>query len=382
MKKRLNSISLRARITLLTGVVILAVSLALTLTSIHNAQDQFIYDTVPEKAGEAQLEAGDNGTDRELTPQQERGDVILMPDPVTLQANRAFKFWSILSLLIFSSLGMGLTWILAGRALLPLRKLETAVSDISAQNLSDRLPAPESRDEVGRLTDAFNRMLDRLEQSFDQQKRFSSSVAHELKTPLTTMKLSLQEARIEGREDDELLAVTERSVDRLTGVVASLLELTNESTEGLDERFVLCFLLREIAAGLAPLYPSAEVGFSLPDHEVTVTGSSTLVRRLFENLIENAMKYNVSGGRVDIALTEEPDGVRVTVSDNGAGIPEASLPHIFEPFYCVDPSRSRKLGGAGLGLSVAQMVAHHHGWALTAENRPEGGAVFIVVITK
>lgn len=387
MKQIYNSISLRTRITLLTGAVILAVSVALTLSSMHNAGTQIgAIDvravpsvSVTRKMGEVQTESPKDG-DGMPVPEEE---YIMSVQVSKMKAERAFNVWSIVSLILFSAGGMGLAWLLAGRALAPVRRLERAVTEISVRNLSARLPVPAARDEVGRLTDAFNDMLGRLEQSFAQQKRFSSSVAHELKTPLATMKMSLQVARMEGQADDALLAVTERGVDRLIGVVGSLLDLTNESLAGLHERIALCDLLRETADELAGLYADRALRVSrcFVKENIVVPGSAALVHRLFGNLIENAMKYNVQGGEVRLSVMRLADGsIQVSVEDTGSGIPEEALAHIFEPFYCVDPSRSRRLGGAGLGLSVAQAIAQQHGWGLSAHNRVGGGAVFLVTI--
>lgn len=397
MKRPFKGISLRARITLLTGAVILAVSVALTLASMQNAGARFAAIVAPSAKGDAaqgemELEfspgpglAEGQESATYTVESLEAQDLTIAVKIRTAQAERAFNAWSIVFLILFSAGGMGLAWVLAGRALAPVRRLEEAVSDVSARNLSERLPLPPARDEVGRLTGAFNDMLGRLEEAFEQQKRFSSSVAHELKTPLAAMKMSLQVARLEGQADDELLAVTERGVDRLIGVVGSLLDLTNESVEGLDERFALCPLLREAADDLTPLHHGGGLGlhYDFEDGGISVTGSAALARRLFGNLIENAMKYTAEGGEVSLSARRMPDGdVLVSVGDSGPGIPEEALPHIFEPFYCADPSRSRKLGGAGLGLSIARAVAVRHGWELRAENRPGGGALFTVRIPK
>lgn len=384
MKKRIRRISLRTRITLLTGAVILAVSLALTLSSMRNAgmqfnalASQFAVDSVTPES-ELIREEGFRGDEADA-PDSGPGEIML--DTRTEAALRTFNLWSVLSLLLFSGIGMALAWVLAGRALAPLRELERAVSEISAGNLSAQLPEHAASDEAGRLTAAFNRMLERLEQSFARQKRFSSSVAHELKTPLATMKMSLQVARMEGEADEELLAVTERSADRLIGVVGSLLELSNEMAVEPAGKILLCPLLRETVEDLTPLYEdrNVHVSYHFPDETLTVAGTPPLVRRLFSNLIENAMRYNRVGGEICISVSAALDGgYGVTVEDTGPGIPEASLPLLFEPFYCVDQSRSRRLGGAGLGLSIAQSIAQQHGWTLSAGNREGGGAVFTV----
>lgn len=389
MKTLFNRLSLRMRITLLTGLVILAVSLTLTLVSMQNAgvqfnslASQFSIDAIPP---ESELIRSDGNTryidDIPATASEENGEIML--DTRTAEAIRVFNLWSVLYLFLFSGVSMVLVWLLAGRALIPLRDLEAEVSEISAGNLSSQLPEPAMPDEVGRLTVAFNRMLNRLNQSFEQQKRFSSSVAHELKTPLATIKMSLQLARMEGAADEELLSMTERNVDRMTNVVGSLLELTNEIATGPSEKILLCPLLVETTKELMPLYEerNIHVSYDFSNEYSAVLGTPPLVRRLFSNLIENAFRYNQTDGQLHIGVSYDPGvGYSITIEDTGPGLPEEALPLLFEPFYCVDQSRSRKLGGAGLGLSIALSIAKQHGWTLSAANRTGRGALFTVNI--
>ena len=200
----LAKLSLRARIALLTGAVILTVSLLLTFFSMHNANEQLLSITqaptlteavrgaaVPADAYVTVTGAADSpGVVNAFPADGQTGDAVLSTLSVAaVTARREFNYWSLLACALIAAGGMLAAWLLAGRALRPVRRLEAAVSDISARNLTYRLPAPAAQDEIGRLTCSFNAMLDRLEQSFERQKRFSSSVAHELKTPLATMKL-------------------------------------------------------------------------------------------------------------------------------------------------------------------------------------------------
>lgn len=385
----LRKISLRTRITLLTGAVILSVSLLLTFFSMHNADERLLsisqapelnqailYSDTDSSVPSIQIEASAAATVPDAAPDEQ---LLVAISTVTVAARQEFNVRSLFALAFISAGGMLAAWLLAGRALRPVRLLEAAVSDITAHNMAARLPVPAAQDEIGRLTASFNAMLDRLAYSFEQQKRFSSSVAHELKTPLATMKMSLQVAKMEG---NELGAVTERSVDRLIGVVNSLLDLTNETVEAMDDEIALAPLLCELAGELRPLYADKKLKIicdadtGLPP----VLGNAPLARRLLGNLIENAMKYNMPDGTVTLCAARDGDTIRVSVSDTGPGIPADALDRVFEPFYCVDPSRSRSFGGAGLGLSIARAIAERHGWTLTAENLPDGGAAFTVRI--
>ena len=227
-------------------------------------------------------------------------------------------------------------------------------------------------------------MLDRLENAFESQKRFSSNVAHELKTPLATMKMSVQVAQLETKDpaDLEFFKAFERGANRLSDVVTSLLALSDETVVLFDDQINFASLLRKAVIELQPLYENKKlhIEYIFEVSELSVAGNRRLVQQLLNNLVENAMKYTPSNGTIWLSTSRRDSMLLVIVADNGAGIPEAALKHIFEPFYCVDASRSRKLGGAGLGLSIAYKVAEQHGWQLSAANAPIGGAVFTISI--
>ena len=393
--------SLRARITLLTGAVIAAVAVLLTVVSMANASDG-LHSVSNTAMAAITITTAASESDDYTVATGIRPDVILSPKETgaasfegtidgqmlsisssAVDARRKFNVLSIACLIGAVLLGMGAAYLLAGRALAPVRRLSQAAGEISAHNLQRRLEPSAARDEIGSLTNAFNAMLDRLQDSFDSQKRFSSNVAHELKTPLATMKMSLQVARIENHdpENTAFFETAERSVDRLSGVVTDLLTLTDEAPTELCDELHPAALLREVAFELSSAYAGKNLRVTADcEEDAAVPGNAGLARRLFYNLVENAMKYGAPGGAVRLAARRTPEGLCVTVSDDGPGVPEDALPHIFEPFYCADPSRSRKLGGAGLGLSIARTIAARHGWTLTAANATEGGAVFTVTI--
>lgn len=396
MKRR---ITLRMRITLLTGVVIAVVAIVLTVASMLNARRglyglsdvalQIIADDQP-PAGI--ITEGDNeGASTLPLPRHVPNDETkLTPDrkALMMQAEKDvrqnFNLLSIICLLGAVTVGMAAAYLLAGRALVPVHQLSQAASEIGAGNLYLRLAPSGAPDDISALINTFNSMLDRLENAFESQKRFSSNVAHELKTPLATMKMSFQVAQLENTDPGNIafFATAERSVDRLSGVVSSLLALTDESPIELCDEVKPSVLLRKIKDDLQPLYAdkklSVETDFE--DEDTTVWGNLRLTQQLFYNLVENAMKYTPSGGTIRLSTRHSADALRIMVADNGPGIPADALEHIFEPFFCVDPSRSRKLGGAGLGLSIARMVAQRYGWSLEVENASTGGAVFTVAI--
>lgn len=389
-------ITLRMRITLLTGAVIAVVAVLLTLASMLNARHG-LYDfrgTALQLIVEDQTPVGrENGKAAPSLPPPEsvyEGDLNLTSnlESLMIQAERAvrqkFNLLSIACLLGSVVAGMAAAYLLAGRALAPVHQLSQAASEIGANNMDLRLEPSGAPDDIGTLINTFNSMLDRLENAFESQKRFSSNVAHELKTPLATMKMSFQVARLENTdpENADFFAAAERSVDRLSGVVSSLLALTDESPIERCDAIDPSALLRKAAEDLQPLYADKELHVErfFEAGAVKVMGNLRLAQQLFYNLVENAMKYTPSGGTIRLSTRHNTDALRIMVSDNGPGIPVDALEHIFEPFFCVNPSRSRKLGGAGLGLSIARMVAQRHDWALEVENASTGGTVFIVTI--
>ncbi|WP_373264840.1 ATP-binding protein [Hungatella hathewayi] len=396
MKRR---ITLRMRITLLTGVVIAVVAIVLTAASMLNARQglygfsdvalQIIADDQPpagiitdadsEGAPTLPLPRSVLDDETKLTPDRK---ALMMQAEKDVRQN--FNLLSIICLLGAVTVGMAAAYLLAGRALTPVHQLSKAAGEISSNNMHLRLEPSSVPDDIGTLINTFNSMLDRLENAFESQKRFSSNVAHELKTPLATMKMSFQVAQLENNDPNNaaFFIAAERSIDRLSGVVACLLALTDESPIELCDEVNPSVLLRKIRDDLQPPYAdkklSVETVFEAED--ITVSGNLRLAHQLFYNLVENAMKYTPPEGTIWLSTRYSADVLRIMISDNGPGIPVDALEHIFEPFFCVDPSRSRKLGGAGLGLSIARMVAQRHGWTLEAENASTGGAVFTITI--
>lgn len=419
--KLMDKISLRMRITLLTGVLILVVAFLLTYASMYNAGNRFntlttqMVEIVDLHEMQSLREAqGLPGTSAEVTtfpaikatvltnsaltalsPGAVNGGIsdalTFTPATLTIAAQKQFRDWGYVAMAVIAAAGMAAAWFIAGRALAPVRRLSAATAAVGENDLTTRIAVSGPRDEIGELTRSFNGMMDRLEESFERQKRFSSNVAHELKTPLSTMKMSLQVARMEMPED--IYSVTERSVDRLIRVVDDLLTLTSEGELKQEDSIDPEEMLREIASELEPLYEEKKltVSYNFPAEPVFITGERGLVRRMFANLFENAMKYNVQEGSIQLLIEErtaaegaEAEGreLAITIADSGPGISGENLKKIFDPFFCVDPSRSRKLGGAGLGLSIAMETARRHGWLLTAESVPGEGSKFTVIVSE
>lgn len=302
----------------------------------------------------------------------------LAPSERSQSARSAFFLQSIAAMALVTAIGGGLTYWIAGEALRPLQELSREMKNRTVHNLSKSLPVPQSHDEIADLTISFNEMSGKLGDIFAMQKRFSQSAAHELRTPLAVLKTKVdvfQKRTDHTPEDyDKLLSVVTDHTDRLSELVKNLLDLTNMDRLPCGEEIDLRSLLFSVAEELTPLAQEQGVTIAVDGEEMALFGNKTLLHRAFYNLTENAVKYNTPNGRVSISLGKTP-GV-VTIADTGIGIPKEMRALIFEPFFRVDSSRSRKMGGAGLGLAtVKAIIEKHHGRIDLLEN-PAGGTIF------
>ncbi len=273
--------------------------------------------------------------------------------------------------------GFGAYW-LAGVALRPVREVSQAARTISARTLDTRLNLAGPKDELKELAQAFDGMLDRLERTFEQQRRFTADAAHELRTPLATLRVNLEVIAVDETatlSDYRQMTVTlERGLSRLERLVADLLTLATEEQSLVQEELSMGSLLEDVVADLALVACSAGVAIELENQsEQVVNGDSSLLSQVFSNLVENAIRYNCPGGKVAIKAFGKGESVVVTVADTGPGIAATHQPYIFERFYRVDQSRSRHKGGAGLGLSiVSHIVQQHKGQVELLQSSPQG----------
>jgi len=280
--------------------------------------------------------------------------------------------------------GAGAYW-LAGIALRPVRKVSEAARSISANTLDTRLALPGPGDEIKELADTFDAMLERLQQNFELQGRFVGDVAHELRTPLASLRTNLEVvATNENASLDDykaMIATQERALTRLERLVSDLLVLTTAQQPLNSSEVTMGALLEEVIGELQPIAATREVTLHLLNEtDLAVPGDEGLLSRVFYNLIENGIHYTPAGGSVTIAITRQQQWAVITVTDTGIGIAAADLPHIFERFYRVEASRSRHCGGAGLGLSiVSALVRQHHG-EIEVKSAPGQGSTFTVLL--
>jgi len=276
---------------------------------------------------------------------------------------------------------------LANRALRPIDDITRTAQAIGASDLSRRLDYRGPLDEVGRLANTFDRMLDRLQEAFSRERRFTADAAHELRTPLAVLKghigVTLGRPRAPATYERTLRDL-EREVDRLIRLTTDLLFLSRLDQGRLlwqPERLALGELLTAVVEQVQPL--AGEKGLTLttviaPD--LDVEGDADHLIRLFLNLLDNAIKYTPAGGEITVAAERHGAGIDVVVHDTGPGIPPEDIPHLFERFYRVDADRSRKSGGAGLGLAIAYEIARSHNGDLSARSEPGQGTTFTVYL--
>jgi len=293
-------------------------------------------------------------------------------------------------------LGSGASVVLAGlggaflarQALRPIDAItQTAITIADAGDLSRRITEPRAHDEVGRLAATFNRMLERLEALFQSQQRFTADVSHELRTPLTTIRGNVDLMRRTRTADSTSLDAIQSETDRMTRLVGDLLLLA-QADAGLPirrEPVSLDTLMLEVYRQLRVIANSVQLSIGEED-AITVLGDADRLKQLIINLTDNAIRYSPSGGRVTLSLKQAEGWAQLSVADSGPGIPPEHLSHIFDRFYRVDKARSRResgganavTGGAGLGLSIAQWIAHSHGGRIEVQSESGRGTVFTV----
>lgn len=381
--KKLKKISLQWRITLLTAAVLLICSVSITMFSMYSAE-QMLYPlygvgSVSDENGEKRPAA----VGGMVTGESGKSYGAVLAQPARLQ-KQAFDMRGIWFCIGVTLLGTGAVYYVSGKALKPVRCLGKRINEIDENNLSQRLTQTEAHDEVGQLTGSFNRMLERMEDAFLRQKRFTASAAHEMKTPLATIKAGIQVLERDENADvsdyKENARIILKSTDRLSEMVDDLLYLASaqEEKEIEKEQVELEILLEAALSELAPLYEPQNITCTFSLQEKILVGNASMLYRAFYNLIENAYKYNERNGRIEIKSFCRNGGVWVTVRNTGKIIPREHLPFIFDAFYRADASRSRKTAGAGLGLSIVKTVVVRHGGEISVKSDENSGTQFLV----
>ena len=293
--------------------------------------------------------------------------------------NKSLQISSILSLL-----GGVITYFISGRALKPLSDFSNKIEEVQAQNLSDSRIEENKVKELNQLSVSYNKMLDRLSAAFEVQRQFTANAAHELRTPLALMQVQLDAYNSTEHPNNDASAtqtiqmVTEQN-ERLTKMVKTLLDMSELQTIARDETIDLDALIEEVLVDLEPLAQEKNITLTNQCNEVKLLGSDILIYRLVYNLVENGIKYNRIDGSVTVKAFTKDQHIYLTVADTGNGIPKDLRERVFEPFFRLDKSRSRELGGVGLGLALVHEIVRVHDGTIQVKDNPTGGTIFEVI---
>lgn len=365
----MSKISLRWRITILMGILVLIVSVFLTIISIQNMNNTFAipltHSYVDIENGNKVSEGDDIHSFTDNAYDMPYGSYYMPEINLNVDdARQTFSIYSYFYMALVIIISMIVAYHLAGRAMNPISELNNEIETIDVKNLSKRITIPQTKDEIENLSRSFNQLLIRLEQEFEKEKRFSANVAHELKTPLATIMTSSQVLKMNDTttidEYRENMDITLQSAQRISGVVDGLLMLNrsyvNDQFESIDISQMLKVIIKEIEL----IYFEKNIMLTCDFNAEMLMGNPILIYRAFFNLIENAYKYTEKNGSITITSHSDENETTICISDTGIGIPSEDIENIFEPFYRADKSRSRKIAGAGLGLSIAKEILDLH----------------------
>ena len=296
-----------------------------------------------------------------------------------------YKKNSLIISALLALLGGAATYFVSGRALRPIREFSDKIEEVQAQNLADSRIEENKVRELNQLSVSYNKMLERLSDAFEIQRQFTANAAHELRTPLALMQVQLDLYNSTRHPDNDadtlqtIKMVTEQN-DRLAKMVKTLLDMSELQTVGRDDKIIVGALVDEVLADLEPLAQEKNIKLIGNCKDITMIGSDILIYRLVYNLVENAIKYNHSEGRVEVTAYRREKSVYLSVEDTGSGIQEELRERVFEPFFRVDKSRSRELGGVGLGLALVREIVRVHDGSITVRSNPSGGTIFDVTL--
>ena len=380
----MKKMSLQWRLTIITTLLIAMICGSLTI---------FIY-----KNGVYYIDSLQNTVDAKSEDNNEKNPdeiYISIPDEewnnfaknfsIQVYNNKAdYKKSSLLFSTLLSLLGGVITFFISGHALKPLCDFSKKIEEVQAQNLSDSRIEENKFSELNQLSVSYNKMLERLSEAFEMQRQFTANAAHELRTPLAVMQLQIDLYNSSKHPDNDTSAqqtismITEQT-ERLSKMVRTLLDMSELQTIARDEEIAIAALVEEVLADLEPLAQEKGINLIEKCDKVLLMGSDILIYRLVYNLVENAIKYNFSGGTVTVTATQQNSQLHLTVEDTGNGIPEELKERIFEPFFRLDKSRSRELGGVGLGLALVREIVRVHNGSIFVKNNVNSGTTFEVI---
>ena len=382
----MKKMSLQWRLTCIITLYIAVICGCLTMLVYKNGV--YYIDSLKETVDARGDEKTDDTDEIYISIPEDNWDAFANDFSVQVYNNKTdYRKNSLIISAVLALLGGVATYFISGHALRPIREFSDKIEEVQAQNLADSRLDENKVKELNQMSVSYNKMLGRLSDAFEIQRQFTANAAHELRTPLALMQVQLDSynsGQHPGNDADTVQTikmVTEQN-DRLSKMVKTLLDMSELQTVGRDETIMVDALVDEVLADLEPLAREKEVELTGNCEAITIVGSDILIYRLVYNLVENAIKYNHPGGQVTVNASRKEKCVCLSVADTGNGIPEELRERVFEPFFRVDKSRSRALGGVGLGLALVHEIVRVHDGSITVRSNPSGGTVFEVMFTQ
>ena len=382
----MKRMSLQWRLTCITTLCIAIICGCLTMFVYKNGVH---YIDSLQDAVEAQGDEKGNKSDEiYISIPEDKWDEFADEFSVQVYNNKAdYKRNSLIITVLLALLGGVVTYFISGHALRPIREFSDKIEEVQAQNLSDSRIEENNVKELNQLGISYNKMLERLSEAFEIQRQFTANAAHELRTPLALMQVQLDlynSASHPGNDADTLQTikmVTEQN-DKLNRMVKTLLDMSELQSVGRDDKIILDAIVEEVLADLEPLAVEKNIKLIGKCEDATMIGSDILIYRLVYNLVENAIKYNHPLGQVTVTAYQRNKHVYLSVEDTGSGIPKELRERVFEPFFRVDKSRSRELGGVGLGLALVREIVRVHDGSICIKSGKTGGTIFEVTFAQ
>ena len=382
----MKRMSLQWRLTCITTLCIAIICGCLTMFVYKNGVHYI--DSLQDAVESQGDEKGNKSDEIYISIPDDKWDEFADEFSVQVYNNKAdYKRNSLIITVLLALLGGVVTYFISGHALRPIKEFSDKIEEVQAQNLSDSRIEENNVKELNKLGISYNNMLERLSDAFEIQRQFTANAAHELRTPLALMQVQLDlynSATHPGNDADTLQTikmVTEQN-DKLNRMVKTLLDMSELQSVGRDDRIILDAIVEEVLADLEPLAVEKNIKLIGKCEDATMIGSDILIYRLVYNLVENAIKYNHPLGQVTVTAYQRNKHVYLSVEDTGSGIPKELRERVFEPFFRVDKSRSRELGGVGLGLALVREIVRVHDGSICIKSGKTGGTIFEVTFAQ
>lgn len=382
----MKRMSLQWRLTCITTLCIAIICGCLTIFVYKNGVHYI--DSLQDAVESQGDEKGNKSDEIYISIPDDKWDEFADEFSVQVYNNKAdYKRNSLIITVLLALLGGVVTYFISGHALKSIREFSDKIEEVQAQNLSDSRIEENNVKELNQLGISYNKMLERLSEAFEIQRQFTANAAHELRTPLALMQvqLDLYNSASHPRNDADTLQtikmVTEQN-DKLNRMVKTLLDMSELQTVGRDDKIIFDAIVEEVLADLEPLAVGKNIKLIGKCEDATMIGSDILIYRLVYNLVENAIKYNHPLGQVTVTAYQRNKHVYLSVEDTGSGIPKELRERVFEPFFRVDKSRSRELGGVGLGLAFVREIVSVHDGSICIKSGKTGGTIFEVTFAQ